>query len=171
MNRLIKIVNTSNDKSNIIRAAKVLLESYGEEMPMRELVKLIPLIKILDFSKDPNLRTLIDKALRKRYDEDTYHGLIELINSKDDLKRAIGVEHIRNFKKIEILEYLLAIIEDEKENIMMRRSAAWAMRGIEDTRIYETLKAVENREIEFNLRFIIEVVRKDYEEHFVDGNK
>ena len=168
LDRLIKIINTSNDKSNIIRTAKILLENYGEEIPMNELMKLIPLIKILDFSKDPNLRRLIDKALRKRFDEETYKGLIDLMNSEDELNRVIGVEHIRNFKRVEILPYLIKILEDEKENIMIRRNAAWAMRGIEDPRIHETLVAIENKEIDYNLRIIVEAVRKDYEENFIN---
>lgn len=138
-------------------------------MPIHTLVHVISFIDFNDVSIEPNIRQLIDRAFAQREDDATYDTLLQLIQSRNSLKRHIGLEHIAQFNRKEAIPHLLHIIHKRKFDWFDKRQAIWALKDIQDDRIYETLLKLQRTKAgrAYNYQFIIDAVMENYQAKFL----
>lgn len=167
---LLDKIKTTSCIEHALKAAHILLRYHGQELPLEEILALLPLLDKTPIDKQEALKKAMDQVLSKRMDTATFSSLLALLEDKDPLKKSLALAHIGKFKAPQAVPYLLEVITSPHEAWEMKSKALRALQGVDDARIYGQLTHLANSETQFSRLFWIGLLKKEFENNFIPSS-
>ena len=140
--RLLRIVNTTRNRTNRTYSLWLLLTYHNKFMTIDELFSFIPFIWETDIlhKKLFGIRQKIEKEIKQRQDRATIVMLLELLKNDNPYLRFFGADLLNYFQDDMIIVPTLIYLKNTTDDFMIKRHAICALGNYRDDKVKKYLK-------------------------------